>query len=84
MDVNKSMTLSRVLPQVTIILGSWYGRAANSLEAIRSGMDLRSNFVWVFPIGSEFTMFPCSSFGCHTPENEVTYMSWLQSHCVVV
>jgi len=66
------------------MLGSWYRRAANGLEAMHSGVDLRNNFIGAFLIGSKFTMFPCVSYNFHTPENEVTYMNLLQSHCVVV
>ena len=75
MDVNKSMTLSVVLPQVAAMLGSWYGRVTNTLKAIRSGADLRSNFAWDFLIGSESTMFSCASYGFYTMENEVNYLN---------
>jgi len=71
------MSLSIVLSQVAAMPGSWYGRAANGLEVIRSGRDLRSNFVWTLPIGSEFSMFPHTSYGLHALENEVAHMNHL-------
>ena len=60
--------------------GSWYWIAAIDLEAIRFGTNLRSNFVWTFPIGIEFFMLLRTSYGLHVPENEVAHLNWLQLH----
>jgi len=59
------------------MLGSWNGRAANDLEAMRSETDFRSNFIWAFPIGSEFSMFPHTSYNLHASENEVAHLNRL-------
>ena len=66
---NKSMPQSVVLDQVAAMLGSWYERAVNGLEAIYFGMDLGSNFVWTLPISNEFTVFLCASHSLHTAEH---------------
>ena len=46
------MSLSIVLSQVVAMPGLWHGRTIDGLEAISAGADLRSNFVWAFPVGS--------------------------------
>jgi len=84
LDVNKCMILSVVFPQVAAMSGSSCGGATNGLEAVCSETDLRSNFVWAFSIGSEFTMFSCATYGFQMIENELAYLNWLQSYCTVV
>ena len=74
------MSLSIVFSQVAGMPSSWYGEAADGLEAMRSGTDLSNNLVGAFPIGSEFSMFPCTNYDLHAPENKVTHMNRLQSH----
>ena len=71
MDINKSITLSVVLSQVAAMPGLRYRRAANGLEVVRFVPDLGGNFVWVFPMGGEFTMFPYASHSFHMTKNKV-------------
>ena len=71
----KNISLSIVLSQVAAMLGSWYGSPTNGLEAIRFRTNLRSNFAWTFPIGSEFSMFAHTSYGLHALENEVAHVN---------
>ena len=71
----KNISLSIVLSQVAVVPGSWYRRVASGFEMICSGTDLRNNFVWTFPIGSELSMLPRTSYSLHASENEVAPMN---------